>query len=210
MSSNYNTIYSFFMGNKTSKTSKTSRDVEEENVDYTDEVIDSMKDIVCIQNQSNKKEFFPKTFKNLIVDDARFNREILSKYLMRFGIESDEASNGKEALLIRSPDQYDIIWMDLRMPIMNGFECTELLRKEGYRGVIIGVTGDVSERNMNLCYKMGMNHVILKPIIYHELMHLFYIKKYLEIPKHNNDKNEQSNSDENDENDRKDTLTLNR
>lgn len=127
-------------------------------------------------------DFAPKTFKHLIVDDAKYNRVILSQYLGKFNISSDEASNGHEALLTFNVNDYDIVWMDLRMPIMDGFECTMKLREYGYNGLIVGVTGDVSENNMNYCYEAGMNHVILKPIIFDNLKNLKYIREYWNKP----------------------------
>ena len=179
------------MGNKTSKSTRlnikrngSANVIVDDNVIEDENTPDTGKDSmtkVSEGNQHNKKDFVPKTLRNLIVDDARYNRIILSQYLKKIGIECDEASNGHEALLMEDPDIYDIIWMDLRMPIMDGFECTQILREKNYKGIVIGVTGDVSENNMEMCYTVGMNHVILKPIIFDELMHLYYIKKYLEL-----------------------------
>ena len=121
---------------------------------------------------------------HLIVDDAKYNRHILSQYLQKLGISSEESADGQHALdLILSKgdiDHFDIVWMDLRMPIMDGIECTEKLREVGYNGIIIGVTGDVSKENIEKCYSIEMNHVILKPVIYKNLCVLFYIQKYIE------------------------------
>jgi CheY-like chemotaxis protein len=127
----------------------------------------------------NEIDFIPKTRNHLIIDDAQYNRLILSKYLSKFNIISDEASNGGE-IMGKNVDIYDIIWMDIRMPIMDGFECTIKLRENNYKGIIIGVTGDVSPETIKRCYDIGMNYVILKPIIFQDFVNLYYIKKYID------------------------------
>lgn len=142
---------------------------------------DSQAKIKQGNEEHNKDAFIPKAHKHLIVDDAKHNRTILSKYLERFGISTEEAENGKAALkYLPIINEFDIVWMDIRMPILNGFDCTLKIREEGYENVIIGVTGDVSRENVAKCYDVGMNHVILKPVIYSKLINLTYIKKYLE------------------------------
>lgn len=150
----------------------------------TNEIIESksVTDVQTKQNLINKQHSFtPNTWKHLIVDDAKYNRIILKEYLNKFKIDSEEASDGKmaiEEVIAKDIDYYDIVWMDLRMPILDGFESTETLRKNGFKGIIIGVTGDVSKESVELCYDKGMNHVILKPIIFNELSNNYYIKKY--------------------------------
>lgn len=145
--------------------------------------IDKNSDVIIFEKNNietkRKRDFIPKTRKHLIIDDAKYNREILSKYLTKVNINSDEAANGKQALeYLDKINEYDIVWMDLRMPIMNGFDCTIELRKNGYQGIIIGITGDVSQENVLACYTVGMDHVIFKPVVYSDLVQMYYIKKY--------------------------------
>ena len=137
--------------------------------------IDDLKSYQLKKKSNNYHEFKPNTFHHLIVDDAAYNKQILAKYLEKLDITCDEASNGKEALTYNL-DKYDIIWMDIRMPIMDGLDCTIALRERGYKGIIIGVTGDVSPDNIKKCHNIGMNQVILKPIIYNEFMNSHYVK----------------------------------
>jgi CheY-like chemotaxis protein len=115
---------------------------------------------------------------HLICDDSESNRMVLSKYLTREKYLIDEASNGNDAIeKIKKNGTYSIIWMDIMMPRMNGFDCTEILRKQyNYSGVIIGLTGLIDQDSVDECLKRGMNHVIGKPIDKTILYH--YAEKY--------------------------------
>lgn len=74
-------------------------------------------------------------------------------------------------------NNYDIIWMDIQMPRMNGIKCTEYLRKVlKYKGTIIGLTGHVDAGTINDCEKAGMNAILPKPIE-KNVLHA-YIDKY--------------------------------
>lgn len=106
-----------------------------------------------------------KNTRHLICDDAHTNRLVLKKYLTLFGCEVDEAENGQHAIQkIQENGQYVIVWMDIKMPKMNGQECTYYLRnKFNYQGVIIGLTGYVDDVTIKKCLQLGMNHVVAKP-----------------------------------------------
>lgn len=103
--------------------------------------------------------------KHLICDDESINRLVLKKYLTYYGCDSDEACDGLEAIeKVKNNGQYNVIWMDIKMPKMNGLECTKYLRnKMNYIGPIIGLTGYVDEYSINQCHHVGMNTVLSKP-----------------------------------------------
>ncbi|AYV78742.1 MAG: histidine protein kinase SLN1 [Edafosvirus sp.] len=119
---------------------------------------------------------------DLIVDDSDPNRLVIKKYLTRFGRKSDEACNGQDAIDIITKNSsalkmYDIIWMDIQMPKMNGINCTEHLRTVlKYKGIIIGLTGHVDIDSVNDCKRVGMDDIIAKPIDKKILE--MYIEKY--------------------------------
>lgn len=120
-----------------------------------------------------------KNGKHLICDDSEPNRMVLSKYLTRKNYVIEETNNGLEAIekITKSDGEYYVVWMDIMMPRMNGMDCTKTLRqKHGYKGVIIGLTGYIDQDSINQCYKLGMNHVIGKPIDKGTLYH--YAEKY--------------------------------
>lgn len=66
------------------------------------------------------------TYKILVVDDKDYNRQLLFKLLQPMGFEMREASNGKEAIAIWEEWQPHLIWMDMRMPVMDGYDATRL------------------------------------------------------------------------------------
>lgn len=108
---------------------------------------------------------YRKNSRHLICDDAYTNRLVLKKYLIQFGCVIDEAENGIDALeKVKTNGEYNIIWMDIKMPKMDGHDCTNVLRHEmNYTGIIIGLTGYVDNNSIKKCLSLGMNYVVAKP-----------------------------------------------
>ncbi|MDI5950120.1 CheR family methyltransferase [Flavobacterium yafengii] len=106
-----------------------------------------------------------KNIKILVVEDITLNQLLMKTILDDFGFERDIADNGKiaiEKLLVKS---YDIILMDLQMPVMNGFETTEYIRNTlNLKIPIIALTADVTTVDLKKCKAVGMNDYIAKPI----------------------------------------------
>ena len=106
--------------------------------------------------------------KILVVDDNPDNQDILIFRLRRMGnFELLVASNGKEALEVAARARPDLILMDLRMPVMDGYEATLLLRQTewGKDLPIIAVTAASSEEYREKALKVGCSDFIAKPII---------------------------------------------
>jgi CheY-like chemotaxis protein len=111
----------------------------------------------------------------LIVDDIEINREIAVEILRETGVEMETAENGQVALdmFLQAPEgYYDMILMDMQMPVMDGCESTELIRVSG-RGdaetiKIIAVTANVMRDDIARVYASGMNGHIGKPIDFGE------------------------------------------
>jgi CheY-like chemotaxis protein len=102
---------------------------------------------------------------HLIVDDNEFNRLIMKLSLNKLSIDVDEVSSGKELInLIKQHKIYDIIWLDIIMPNIDGIECIKLLRnKYNYTGPVIGVSGLIDNDTIEECINNGMNEVLKKP-----------------------------------------------
>jgi CheY-like chemotaxis protein len=101
----------------------------------------------------------------LVVEDNLVNQMILKKSLEKEGCLVSVAANGKEALekLDMSPD-LKIIFMDLQMPVMNGFECTREIRSRGAKDLpIIAVSANSLEEDRELAFTGGVNEFIVKP-----------------------------------------------
>ncbi|GAB3242339.1 hypothetical protein GCM10027346_38490 [Hymenobacter seoulensis] len=101
----------------------------------------------------------------LVVEDIALNQLLMKTLLEDFGFAMDVAANGKIALEKLRTSHYDIVLMDLQMPVMNGFEATEYIRHELQLKVpIIALTADVTTVDVEKCKAVGMNDYISKPI----------------------------------------------
>ena len=108
----------------------------------------------------------------LVVEDNDINYEIVSTLLSMYGIVCQRAENGKIALDIianeENDGEFDLIFMDIQMPVMNGLDATRAIRKldsEYARTVpIIAMTADAFSENIAECFEAGMNAHIAKPI----------------------------------------------
>jgi two-component system CheB/CheR fusion protein len=109
----------------------------------------------------------------LVVEDNQINAEVIMHILEWNGLVADHAENGRNALekfkaSLKSGPKYDAVLMDLRMPVMDGFECARNIRgmKDSYaqRIPIIALSADVYDKADEECYANGMNARVAKPI----------------------------------------------
>lgn len=102
----------------------------------------------------------------LLVEDNNINQVIALKVLTEFGMQPTLAKNGQEAVEEAKKSVYDIILMDIQMPIMNGYEATHEIRKlPEYQSVpIIAITANAMSDDKVTSLKAGMNSHITKPI----------------------------------------------
>ncbi|MEZ9298816.1 ATP-binding protein [Vibrio splendidus] len=101
--------------------------------------------------------------KVLVVDDIKMNQIIIQQMLRKHEIEPAIASNGAEGFELASDNEYDIVFMDCRMPIMDGFEATEKLRKKGYSRSIVALTAGTTLEERERCIQCGMDDILSKP-----------------------------------------------
>jgi CheY-like chemotaxis protein len=107
-----------------------------------------------------------KQYKILLVDDDHLNQRMMSLVLSGGGYLYDLAYNGDEAIKAVQSQQYDLILMDLQMPIMDGYEAAQRIRAwEAGRGriPIIALTAMMFDDDTQLCYEAGMDGYIIKP-----------------------------------------------
>ena len=102
----------------------------------------------------------------LLVEDNKVNQEIVVGLLEYSGINIDIAPNGKEAVEVfkKSSDKYELILMDLQMPIMDGYEATRLIREINKDIPIIALTANAMKEDVERTAKATMNHHLNKPI----------------------------------------------
>lgn len=103
----------------------------------------------------------------LLVEDNVLNQKLIFLTLSKYGFKIDVANNGKEALDKLQTKNYDIILMDLMMPVMDGLEATRNIRKReqdtGNRNIIIGLTANTYDADREKCLKEGMDEYMSKP-----------------------------------------------
>jgi PAS domain S-box-containing protein len=104
--------------------------------------------------------------KVLLADDDEKNRAVLRDMLLPFGFEIIETKDGKEALKKAKTFQPDIILMDLLMPVMDGIEATQHLRRDSELkdSIVIGISASAFDKTKKASFKAGCNDFLSKPI----------------------------------------------
>ncbi len=135
--------------------------------------------IVSVHSLSEKKR---REKSILIAEDNPVNRKLALVMLKRFGLAADAVSNGEEALEALASKFYDLVLMDVQMPVMDGLEAARKIRERGTKilnpaVVIIAMTAHVLEGDRDKCLQAGMTDYVAKPI-QPEIL-LSTIEKYL-------------------------------
>jgi CheY-like chemotaxis protein len=120
--------------------------------------------------------------KLLVVEDNLLNQKLIYLHLKRFGVDMDFADNGSIALEKIKSNRYDVVLMDLMMPVMDGLEACDNIRKEekktGEHLIIIGLTANTFDADREKCLAHGMDEYMAKPF---ELDLFFEILKKLSV-----------------------------
>ena len=101
--------------------------------------------------------------KILLVEDIEVNREIALMMLEQFGFSIETAENGREAVE-KAVKNFDLILMDVQMPVMNGYEATRAIRQSGNAVPIIAMTANAMPEDIKKARAAGMNGHIAKPL----------------------------------------------
>ncbi|WP_204101955.1 MULTISPECIES: ATP-binding protein [Spirulina sp. CCY15215] len=119
--------------------------------------------------------------KILVVDDKEVNRKLLIKLLQPLGFELQEARNGKEAIAIWENWQPHLIWMDIRMPVMDGYETVQYIKSttRGQATAVIALTASVLEEEKIITLSAGCDDFVRKP--FRESTIFEIMAKHLEI-----------------------------
>ena len=113
----------------------------------------------------------------LVVDDSENNRDLLTSALKSYQFRVDSAENGQIALDKIRAHHFDLILMDLKMPVMDGFAATQAIRgmHKGQSIIIIAVSASVSEDTRQRIQRSGFNDFIAKPLSFCELFEKIYL-----------------------------------
>jgi two-component system, sensor histidine kinase and response regulator len=120
----------------------------------------------------------------LVVEDHFVNQQLFQTILEKLGHTTILASNGREAVEIVRSRSCDLVFMDLHMPEMNGYEATETLRAEGYNVPIVAVTANALKGEKDRCLEVGMNGYLSKPFRTKDLLPFLseWLPKRTEVP----------------------------
>ena len=116
----------------------------------------------------------------LLAEDNPMNQKLAQYMLTKAGYQLEIANNGRETVekFTAEPEHYDLIFMDLHMPEMDGLEATKVLRNRGYAEIpIIAMTADAMKEDREKCLQSGMNDYMSKPIKREEVFVM--IKKWV-------------------------------
>jgi integral membrane sensor domain MASE1/CheY-like chemotaxis protein len=104
-------------------------------------------------------------YKILVVDDKNVNRQLLIKLLAPFGFEIEEASNGQEAIALWESWEPHLIFMDMRMPVMDGYEATKHIKGQvkGNATAVVALTASVLEEEKAIVLSAGCDDFLRKP-----------------------------------------------
>jgi CheY-like chemotaxis protein len=105
--------------------------------------------------------------KILIVEDHSGTQRAMQLLLRWLNCEADTVNNGREALEAVSVREYDLIFMDVLMPVMDGWEATRRIRAGGTIGTrprIVGMSADTMTEDREVCFSAGMDGFLPKPL----------------------------------------------
>ncbi|BFT30664.1 hypothetical protein D210916BOD24_18400 [Alteromonas sp. D210916BOD_24] len=108
----------------------------------------------------------------LVVDDNDINRFVLTSMLEKYNYIADEAENGEVAVAKARTKQYDIIFMDCAMPVLDGTSATKIILEEQLlapKGFVVAVTANTSPQDMANCSEAGMADFLAKPVVQDEI-----------------------------------------
>lgn len=102
-------------------------------------------------------------YRILVVEDKPSNRQLMVELLQSVGFSVREANNGQVAIALNQEWSPHLIWMDLRMPVMNGYEATRQIKAAPQAPIILALTGSALEEERAVALESGCNDFIRKP-----------------------------------------------
>jgi len=136
---------------------------------------EKLENFTTVQNQDN---VVFNNIKALVAEDNITNQTLLKFTLKQWNLDYDLAENGQQALDLIQKNKYNIVLMDIQMPMMDGYEAAKKIRKEVNTSIpIIAMTAHVLPTEREKCINAGMNDYISKPLKETEFLKL--LKKYL-------------------------------
>ena len=131
------------------------------------ELVDDRQAAVSLAGQHKEKAHLTVRFKParvLVTDDTPANRQLVSLVLRNSGLTVEEAENGLQAVQKAPAGNFDLLLMDMQMPVMDGFTATRKLRDQGLTEPIFALTANVMQSDRDMCAEAGCTGFLTKPI----------------------------------------------
>ena len=116
-----------------------------------------------LQKRAKKTKLNKSQGRVLVVEDDHTNQLLMKTMLEKRGVHVSLASNGEEAVRIVELEKHDLIFMDITMPAMDGYETTKEIRKKKIKTPIIACTAHAFDQDRNRSSQAGMNDFVSKP-----------------------------------------------
>ncbi|MCX7788853.1 MAG: response regulator [Spirochaetes bacterium] len=132
----------------------------------------------------------------LVAEDHLVNQQLFKTILEKYGLQVLLAENGLEAVDLLAKEPVDLVFMDVQMPVMNGYEASLKLREKGYTGPIVAVTANAVKGEKEKCLEAGMDDYLTKPFKSADLIP--FLEKYMpkqKVKKHGKASNEFAGED---------------
>ncbi|XP_068664756.1 two-component response regulator 24-like [Aristolochia californica] len=111
----------------------------------------------------------------LVVEDNRVNRKVLMRMLSWAGVRTQEVVNGKEAVDLHTAGfHFDLIFIDMEMPVMDGPQATRILRSMGVCTRIVGVSGNCRDSDRSEFLTAGIDEFYVKPLSREKLVEILH------------------------------------
>ena len=133
------------------------------------EMIDTFESMTV---QNKKFDYEGRAFSGtvLVAEDDEVSQQTITAMLAKAGLETEIATNGREAVEMVSGTEYDLILMDIQMPEVSGLDATRTLRQQGYTRPVIALTANVSKEDVDNSLEAGCNEHLVKPIDREQLL----------------------------------------
>ncbi|RNC85942.1 MAG: response regulator [Balneola sp.] len=139
-----------------------------------DTIYDALTDVKTIEKVTAPKPLHtPKKISILVAEDNSTNQVVMKKMMSKIGYEIEIAETGEEVIQKLSSKFYELIFMDVQMPILDGLQATQKIRLGVYekgQPTIIAMTANASEEDKQMCLFVGMNDYLSKPVTRNDII----------------------------------------